>query len=129
MPGGTRGAADHNYPFFATDIVLANYGYAVIAGPADGPPAPIRCETMALGILLLGPDTHYPLHSHPAVELYVTLSGDGDWWREPGPWRSEPVRTAIYHAPNVRHATGAGAVPLLAVYLWRGDLTTHAALV
>jgi len=27
MPAGSRGAADHDYPFFSTDIVLANYGY------------------------------------------------------------------------------------------------------
>src|SRR5436305_1786880 len=88
----------------------------------------VVAPSLALGVLLLGPHAHYPLHAHPAVEIYYTLTA-GDWWREPGPWRSEPVRTAIYHAPNVRHATGAGAVPLLAVYLWRGDLTTHAALV
>ena len=107
---------------------LDNYGYAVIAGPSDGPPALVVAPSLALGVLLLGPHAHYPLHAHPAVEIYYTLTA-GDWWREPGPWRSEPVRRAIYHAPNVRHATGAGAVPLLAVYLSRGDLTTHAALV
>jgi len=28
----------------------------------------------------------------------------------------------------VRHATRAGDAPLLAVYLWRGDLATHARL-
>jgi hypothetical protein len=26
------------------------------------------------------------------------------------------------------HATRAGPGPLLAIYLWRGDLTTHASL-
>jgi hypothetical protein len=107
---------------------LNNYGYAVIAGPPDGPPALAVAPSLALGVLLLGPHAHYPRHAHPAVEIYYTLSA-GEWWREPGPWRSEPVGTAIYHAPNVRHATRAGAAPLLAVYLWHGDLTTHAALV
>jgi hypothetical protein len=107
---------------------LDNYGYAVIAGPSDGPPALAVAPSLALGVLLLGPHAHYPLHAHPAVEIYYTLTA-GEWWREPGPWRSEPIGAAIYHAPNVRHATRAGAAPLLAVYLWHGDLTTHAALV
>jgi mannose-6-phosphate isomerase-like protein (cupin superfamily) len=108
---------------------LANYGYAVIAGPADGPAAPIRCETLALGILLLGPGTHYPLHSHPAVELYVTLSGDGDWWRDDGPWQAVPPDRVIHHESLAPHATRAGASPLLAAYVWQGDLGRHARLV
>jgi hypothetical protein len=106
---------------------LDNYGYAVIAGPADGPPALAVDPRRALGVLLLGPHAHYPLHAHPAVEVYDTLT-PGEWWRDDGPWRQEPPGTAISHARNVRHATRAGASPLLAIYLWRGDLGTHAAL-
>jgi hypothetical protein len=34
----------------------------------------------------------------------------------------------IHHAPNVRHATRAGTAALLAIYLWRGELATHAKL-
>src|SRR5262249_13521798 len=46
---------------------LDRYGYAVIVGPRDGPPALAVDSRVAIGVLLLGPDTHYPLHSHPAV--------------------------------------------------------------
>jgi len=106
---------------------LDNYGYAVIAGPTGGPPALTVDARLALGVLLLGPHTHYPLHAHPAVEVYYTLT-PGEWWRDDGPWQVQPPGTAIHHAPHVRHATRAGAVPLLAVYLWRGDLATHARL-
>ena len=81
---------------------LDGYGYAVIAGPVDGPPALALDSRLALGVLVLGPRTHYPLHAHPAVEIYYTLTPDGDWWR--------------------------GAGPLLAIYLWWGDLATHARL-
>ena len=107
---------------------LDNYGYAVIAGPADGPPALATDPRLALGVLLLGPRAHYPLHAHPAVEIYYTLTPEGEWWRGDGPWRREPAGAVIHHAPNVRHATRAGASPLLAIYLWRGDLATHAKL-
>jgi hypothetical protein len=108
---------------------LDNYGYAVVAGPSDGPPALALEPRLALGVLLLGPHAHYPLHAHPAVEVYYTLTPGGEWWRDDGPWRETPAGAAIHHAPNVRHATRAGASPLLAIYLWRGDLATHAALV
>ncbi|HEY3064966.1 MAG TPA: dimethylsulfonioproprionate lyase family protein [Methylomirabilota bacterium] len=107
---------------------LDNYGYAVIAGPADGPPALAVHPHLALGVLLLGPHAHYPIHAHPATEVYYTLTPGGEWWRDDGPWRAEPAGTAIHHPPNVRHATRAGASPLLAVYLWSGDLATHARL-
>jgi hypothetical protein len=107
---------------------LDNYGYAVIAGPEDGPPALAVDPRLALGVLLLGPHAHYPLHAHPAVEIYYTLTPGGEWWRDDGPWRQQPPGTVIHHAPNVRHATRAGISPLLAIYLWRGDLATHAKL-
>ena len=56
------------------------------------------------------------------------LTRDGEWWRGTGPWRSEPAGAAIYHAPNVPHATRTSDAPLLAVYVWIGDLATHASL-
>ena len=107
---------------------LENYGYAVVAGPLDGPSSLAAAADLALGVLLLGPGAHYPLHAHPAVEIYYTLTRGGEWWRDDGPWRREPAGAVIHHAPNVRHATRAGASPLLAIYLWRGELGTHARL-
>ena len=107
---------------------LENYGYAVIAGPADGPPGLVLDSRLAVGVLLLGPGTLYPLHEHPAVEIYCPLTLDGEWWLGNGPWRRERPGGIIYHAPSVRHAMRADVSPLLAVYIWRGDLTTHAQL-
>ncbi len=106
---------------------LDRYGYAVIAGPAEGPPALIGHAALALGVLLLGPRTHYPQHRHPATEIYVPLNA-GEWWRGDGPWRSEPPGAVIHHGSEVAHATRAGDGPLLAIYLWSGDLGTHARL-
>lgn len=107
---------------------LDRYGYAVLVGPSDSAPGLVVDGRLALGVLLLGPGTHYPLHHHPAVEVYCPLSGDGEWWRGAGPWRREPAGALIYHAPHVPHATRTGAGPLLAVYLWQGDLATDARL-
>jgi hypothetical protein len=110
-----------------TPAFLDNYGYAVLAGPADGPPALARHDQLAFGVLLLGPHTHYPLHHHPAAEVYIPLNG-AEWWRGDGPWREQPPGAVIHHPPNLPHATRAGDAPLLALYLWHGELATHAKL-
>jgi mannose-6-phosphate isomerase-like protein (cupin superfamily) len=107
---------------------LDHYGYAVLVGPPDDPPPHVADSRLALGILLLGPGTHYPRHHHPAEEVYAVVSGDAEWRRGDGPWRREPPGALIHHAPGVPHATRTGARPLLVLYLWRGDLATHARL-
>ena len=122
-------AQNPNYRRHPPDATfLDHYGYTVIAGPVDGPPALAVDRWLAPGVLLLGPHAHYPLHAHPAVEIYYTLTPGGEWWRDEGPWREAPPGAVIHHPPNVRHATRAGSSPLLAIYLWRGDLETHAKL-
>src|SRR5262245_8527496 len=85
-----------------TPDFLDRYGYAVIAGPGTGPPALIGHDTLALGVLLLGPRTDYPQHSHPATELYVPLT-TAEWWRGAGPWHAEPPGALIYHEPEIVH--------------------------
>ncbi len=102
---------------------LDGYGYAVIAGPGGVVPAAI-----ALGILVLEPGLLYPAHTHPAEELYLVLDPTSAWWREGGDWREEIGGALVHHPPNVAHAMKAGGAPLCAIYLWRGDLATHAAL-
>jgi quercetin dioxygenase-like cupin family protein len=104
---------------------LENYGYSVLAGPGGLVPS----EALALGILLLGPGIHYPSHHHPAVEIYVVLSGEAEWQKGREPWRREPPGTVIRHDSMVTHATRALAEPLLAAYVWRGDLATHARII
>jgi Dimethlysulfonioproprionate lyase len=103
---------------------LANYGYAQLAGP-PAVPTLLETETCAFGLLLLGPGLVYPAHRHPAVELYLPLT-PGDWQRGAEPWRAVPSAAPIHHPSGIPHATRSGAGPLLALYLWQGDLATHA---
>jgi len=67
----------------------------------------------------------------PSTYRVTRWTGDvrpGGWWRSEGPWRSEATGAVIHHASGVPHATRAGEAPLLAIYLWSGDLGTHARL-
>jgi len=104
---------------------LDGYGYFVLAGPADGPPAFVECTGLACGLLLLAPGTLYPAHRHPAAELYLPLTG-GEWQRGEGAWRAEVAGAVIRHEPDEMHAMRAGETPLLAAYLWMGELATFA---
>jgi hypothetical protein len=104
---------------------LERYGYAVLAGPADGPPALIEDAGLAFGVLLLGPETTYPTHVHPAAELYLPL-GLARWSVGDAPLEERSAGTPIVHRPNQPHETRTGATPLAALYVWLGDLATAA---
>jgi hypothetical protein len=86
----------------------------------------VATDSLALGILLLGPKTHYPTHRHPAVEIYVVAAGEAEWRNGEAPWRREAPGSVIRHETMMPHATRTLDEPLLAVYVWQGDLKTHA---
>ncbi|MCW2276492.1 hypothetical protein GJ654_20120 [Rhodoblastus acidophilus] len=92
-----------------------NMGWAEFVGPA----APWRSDEVCLGLTLIGPNTHYPAHQHPAVELYHVLTGVAEWsshWRRPGAF--------VLHDSNQIHAMRTGDEPLLALYTWSGDVVS-----
>jgi len=104
-----------------------NYGYGVICGPDSGPPALMKDAHISFGLMLLGPDTHYPLHSHPADEIYYTVTGPSSWRTGDDAWSSRKAGEIIHHPSWIPHATLAGDRPLVLLYVWQGDLETDAA--
>jgi quercetin dioxygenase-like cupin family protein len=104
---------------------MAGYGYVEFAGPQD---ALFHAPDLRVGLLLLGPGLHYPLHAHPAEEIYHPLTQGGLWRRGEEAWRVVPAGNAIHHAPMVPHETKAADRTLLALYCWRGDTATEAQL-
>jgi hypothetical protein len=106
-----------------------NYGYAVICGPEGGPPALIRDPDIAFGVMFLGPKTHYPLHHHPADELYYTVTGPSFWRTDTTGWTGRGTGATIHHPPWLPHAALSAARPLVLLYIWEGDLDTDAAFI
>jgi quercetin dioxygenase-like cupin family protein len=98
------------------------YGYVELVGPGR----PVESRDLLVGLLLLGPDMHYPDHAHPAEEIYHVVAGHAEWWREDEGWRRKPPGTLIHHAPMVRHAMRTGDEPLLALYCWTGKVEVYA---
>jgi hypothetical protein len=105
---------------------LEKYGWTELIGRRG----PVAGRAMAVGVLLLGPDTEYPPHRHAAEEIYVPLTGPSLWMQGGDKWVARPSGEPIYHRPWLPHAMRTASAPLLALYLWRGhDLTRKSQLI
>lgn len=77
-----------------------------------------------MGMFLLGPGLHYPLHTHAALEVYYVVSGTLTLrhGRAGTPFRIGPGEHSV--TPNHRpHSLTTGDHPCLIVYAWRGPVT------
>ena len=103
---------------------LDGYAHATLAGPRDGSPdGQPDGPPAALGLLLLGPGVHYPHHRHPADEVYLPLTAARWSHDEQDPLSEEPAGTLLHHRPEQAHAMATDGEPLLAVYVWTGEVT------
>ncbi|WP_282607076.1 dimethylsulfonioproprionate lyase family protein [Pelagibius sp. Alg239-R121] len=96
---------------------LQRYGWCKFAGPGS----PLADSALACGVLLLGPETEYPSHSHAAEEIYLPLSGQAEFYREDNGWKAKAPLIPVHNPPWIRHAIKTGDTPLLVLYLWSGD--------
>jgi hypothetical protein len=98
---------------------LRNYGFSEWTGTRGA----FASDAIACGVLILGPDTEYPAHSHEAEELYLPLAGRASWRSAGADWRLRAPGTWIHHPSWTTHAMRTAREPLLAAYVWRaGDL-------
>jgi len=95
---------------------LQNYGWTELIGLRG----PIASHTLACGFLLLGPNTHYPRHSHTAEEIYVPLSAPTYWTQGEDDWIRRPCGVPLHHRSGLAHGMRTASTPLLALYLWYG---------
>jgi mannose-6-phosphate isomerase-like protein (cupin superfamily) len=100
---------------FGADF-LQRYGWSELIGLRG----PVRSRRIAVGLLLLGPDVEYGLHSHAAEEAYFPLAGAAHWKRGDDDWTLREPGTSVYHASWMPHAMRTREEPLLALYAWRG---------
>jgi len=95
---------------------LSRYGWAELVGSKGI----LHEPGVSAGLLLLGPDCHYPAHRHPALEYYVPLSGTARWFDTDLGWRDIPPLQTIVHRSGIDHAMRTFAEPLLAYFHWSG---------
>ncbi|MEM1161174.1 MAG: dimethylsulfonioproprionate lyase family protein, partial [Pseudomonadota bacterium] len=86
----------------------------------DTPPA-------RLGLFLLAPGLHYPIHQHEAIEVYYCASGNLELQHgtKGAPFTLEPGMFSVTPS-NRLHALTTGAAPCLLIYAWCGNVTAPA---
>lgn len=97
---------------------LDRYGWTLLVGPS----APIQCDVLHAGILLLGADLEYPVHKHSAEEIYVILSGTASWKIGEADWRPTGPGELIHNPPWRPHGmrTDQGQ-PQLIGFIWKAN--------
>jgi mannose-6-phosphate isomerase-like protein (cupin superfamily) len=88
-------------------------------GEILGPEAPYHDEHFCFGFTLLGKNTFYPSHLHPATELYVILSGHAIWTLD-GISKVRGPGEFVLHPSNHIHSMQTEHEPMLALYTWSG---------
>ena len=101
--------------------LAARIGFAELIGPRG----PLIADGSRVGFTLMAPHTFYPLHRHPAVELYVVMAGTAAWIAPPVE-QVVPPGGMVLHPMNQPHAMRTAAEPLLALYAWHGEIDTPA---
>jgi mannose-6-phosphate isomerase-like protein (cupin superfamily) len=73
------------------------------------------------GLMYIRPGQHYPLHSHPPHEVYLTIAGTAQWrYGGHDGYRSVGPDATIYNHPHDQHSVIAADTPLVALYvLWQ----------
>ncbi|KAB7615324.1 cupin domain-containing protein [Amylibacter sp. SFDW26] len=94
------------------------------SGEGIGPNGVLLCDDLILGLFILGPNTLYPSHAHPAEEFYIVLSGEAKFQAGvDGPYTQRSSGDLIIHRENEAHAIWTNDKPLFAVYGWIGAIS------
>jgi quercetin dioxygenase-like cupin family protein len=111
----------YSYPARTSQPDLsAAVAFSQIVGPGGLRPS----DRLRLGLTLIAPGTHYPPHAHPAIETYLVIAGTAFWSLGTATAAAQPPGTLILHPSGMAHAMQTGAEPLLAIWSWRGDVTS-----
>jgi len=89
-----------------------------------GRDAPFVTEAMRGFVIYQTAGYHYPMHSHPAEEVYIVIAGEGEFHLEGQPSRTLRPGDTIFHPSGAPHALTTHGSPIMAYVLWRGDLMT-----
>lgn len=87
-----------------------------------GPQGMFLSENLRFGVLLQAEGTVYPPHSHRAEELYQVLHGHAHWQVGNKKATIKPPGSFVYHPSGQPHSMVNGSEPLVALWIWAGDI-------
>ena len=111
------------YQIFDGDGIDKTFAQGLLAGQIVGKRGIVRAEDVFVGLFLLAPGVTYPLHQHPALEVYYVLSGSINirHGRAKAPMNIQPGETSVT-PPHQVHELQTGESPCLIAYIWTGDM-------
>eukprot|EP01084_Bolivina_argentea_P262810 444588_1 len=93
---------------------------------------------ISIGILLMPPNIWYEPHFHPANEIYIPLNENDALWKSDynikvfdesfTNWTVYSIGEIVFHPTNIHHSMKTNNKPLLALYVWWGDIVTPSKL-
>ena len=95
-------------------------------GEGIGPDGSLYHGHIILGLFILGPETTYPAHAHPAEEFYIVLNGNPKFKIgvnsefEP----KKPGEVVLHHS-DMSHSIRSSNAPFYAIFGWRGDINAR----
>jgi mannose-6-phosphate isomerase-like protein (cupin superfamily) len=120
-----RNAFDHVRwtEFYEEDSWSKSFLDEFANGEGIGPDGRLFHRNIILGLFILGPETTYPEHAHPAEEFYIVLTGNPQFKvgvnSEFKPMRSGEV---ILHHSDISHSIKSSSAPFYAIFGWRGEI-------
>ncbi|WP_308797784.1 dimethylsulfonioproprionate lyase family protein [Agromyces silvae] len=93
-----------------SDPLTQNYAEAAVVGPN----ASVTCDTVEVRILVMGPHSTYPEHSHALESLTLVLS-EGEWRRARGAWFRPGTGGVAWNPGGITHAMRTHREPMLAI--------------
>ena len=95
---------------------------AFAAGEGTGSDGRLQHDGFILGLFILGPDTYYPEHAHPAEEFYIILTGSPEFRKGEGEFSVQEDGAVVMHHTEVSHAIRTSNEPFYGIYGWRGEI-------
>ena len=78
----------------------------------------LSSKKMSFGVLLLGPDTVYPLTSYESEGIFIVIGGTPKWKSGNKPWVNVESGDMIYRPFGGAEGKKPGKEPMLALYTW-----------
>jgi hypothetical protein len=92
-------------------------------GEGIGPDGRLFHKKIILGLFILGSDTTYPTHAHPAEEFYIVLAGNPEFQvGSNNNFERQQLGSIVLHHSEVSHCIRTTAEPFFAIFGWRGDI-------
>ncbi len=87
-----------------------------------GPDGLIEHDRCRFGLFFQMSEVNYPAHSHEAEELYLVVDGAAEWAVDASPPQRFSCGSFSYIPSRCVHAIRTAKVPLLAFWVWAGDV-------